>query len=179
MIWTFYPSFWSILNTPRRSFLILYGMMSILLYPSAIALPMRPHYAVFFVIVTLTVFIIRVGKHHTYPYFLPPDLHWHFCYCQPRMLRISDPGELFSSTTSSPPPLLFSYLYDDPKLFKLEYLRASWSSDAFIISFLNNIFWHCFSIKREADHHTLSTVANWELRLFHRVEGRLPEFLRP
>ena len=71
------------------------------------------------------------------------------------------------------------YLYDDPKLFKLEYLRASWSSDAFIKFLLNNIFWHCSSIKREADHHTLSTVANWGLRMFHRMEGRLLGFLRP
>lgn len=47
-------------------------------YPSAIALPMHRHYAVFFVIVTLTGNFICVGKRHTYLYFLPPDLHRHF-----------------------------------------------------------------------------------------------------
>ena len=53
-------------------------MKKIPYYPSTIALPMRRYDAVSFVIVTLTGFFIRVGNHHTYPYFLLPDMRLHF-----------------------------------------------------------------------------------------------------
>ena len=56
-------------------FVFLYGTMKrIPYYPSTIALPMLRHDAVFFVIVTLTSFFFRVGKHHTYLYSLYPDM---------------------------------------------------------------------------------------------------------